>query len=168
MESFLVLEQSFGGPRAEVCRMVKEEVKVKGMEALNMVEVGMWDGSPLGSAHGILPAGILFGPEGQRALTSRPKEESRSGCRHGSLSGVGVVMTRWWWLCPAAGVWVRIRSKRDWGIICSPFGTSCDPKHSATQGYHRSGPTGQRLTGLWEVELSGLPQPSYKPPWGPT
>ena len=60
MESFLVLEQSFGGPMAEVCRVVKEEVKVKGMEAPNMVEVGCRDGSPLGSAHGILPAGVLL------------------------------------------------------------------------------------------------------------
>ena len=51
-----------------MCRVVKEEVKVKGMEAPNMVGmeapnmVGMEyrDSSPLGSAHGILPAGNLL------------------------------------------------------------------------------------------------------------
>lgn len=33
-----------------MCRVVKEEVKVKGMEALNMVGMECREGSPLGSA----------------------------------------------------------------------------------------------------------------------
>ena len=60
MGSFLVLEQSFCRAWAEVCRVVKEEVKVKGVEALNMVGTECRDGSPLGSAHGILLAGDIL------------------------------------------------------------------------------------------------------------
>ena len=56
----MFLNSHFGGPGAEVCRVVKEEVKVKGMEAPNMVGMEYRDSSSLGSAHGILPAGNLL------------------------------------------------------------------------------------------------------------
>lgn len=67
MGSLLVLEQSFWRAWAEVCRVVKEEVRVKGMEALNMVGTECRDGSQLGSARGIqIACGGHLGPEAGR------------------------------------------------------------------------------------------------------
>ena len=101
-------------------------------------------------------------------MTSRPKEESRSGCRHGSPLWCQCGDDRWWQFvpcCRCVGENQGVRGHTGHHLL-SPLVPPVI-KHSATQGHPRSGPTGQRLTGLWEVELSGLPQPPYKPPWGP-